>query len=216
MTKNSESRIEQKDNVLLAILPHVAFDGWTDGALKSAAVDAGIDHVEIKRFFPGGVQEIAAYFCDWTDRQMLAAMAEQDISNLRLRDRVAMAVRCRLEALAPYRETERRTIAFLSLPGNVPVGVKALYNTVDRIWYAVGDKSADFSFYTKRALLAAVVSTTTLYWLNDDSDERHESWEFLDRRIADVMKIPTLRGRIEKVASKLPDPFRILRATRAR
>ena len=36
--------------------------------------------------------------------------------------------------------------------------------TVDAIWHAAGDRSADFSWYTKRAILAAVYTATVLYW----------------------------------------------------
>jgi ubiquinone biosynthesis protein COQ9 len=157
-----------------------------------------------------------AHFSDWADRRMLAALAHRDLAALRLRERVALAVRLRLEALAPYREAVRRSLSFLALPPNAALGAKCLYRTVDAIWRAAGDRSVDFSFYTKRALLAAVVSTTTLYWLDDNSEGRAESWAFLDRRIADVMRIPALRQRLGRITERLPDPFRVLRATRAR
>jgi ubiquinone biosynthesis protein COQ9 len=216
MPKQSDNRALQRNRLLQAILPHVAFDGWTDVALQAGAADAGLDEVEIDRFFPGGVREIANCFSDWADQQMLEALSSQDTDDLKLRARVALAVRLRLEALTPHRETVRRTIAFLSLPGNISRAGKGVYNTVDVIWYAVGDRSSDFSFYTKRALLAGVITTTTLFWLNDDSKDSADTWAFLDRRISDVMKIPALRSRLEKVVCRLPDPFKILRAVRAR
>ncbi|NKB19362.1 MAG: COQ9 family protein [Alphaproteobacteria bacterium] len=216
MADHSDNRVQQRMKLLEAILPHVAFDGWTDDALRAGAVDAGMDDIAVDRFFPGGAREIAAAFSEWADQKMLEALATQDVDGLKLRERVALAVRLRLEALAPHRETVRRTVAFLSLPGNISRGGKGVYKTVDAIWYAVGDRSSDFSFYTKRALLAGVVTSTSLFWLDDDSDDCVDSWAFLDRRIADVMKIPALRGRLEKIACRLPDPFKILRAVRAR
>jgi len=99
---------------------------------------------------------------------------------------------------------------------NVPAGLHMLYCSVDEMWYAVGDLSADFSFYTKRALLAGVVSTTTLYWLDDESDRRADSWAFLDRRLADVLKIPQLGRRAESLLLRLPNPFRLLQLARDR
>ena len=216
MVNASENRLEQRDRLLEAILPHVAFDGWTDAALAAGAADVGVDVIEVNRFFPGGASEIAAYFSGWADQKMLEALSQQDFEDLKLRERVALAVRLRLEILTPYRETVRRTTAFLSLPGNFSRAGKGVYKSVDTIWYAVGDRSSDFSFYTKRALLAGVITSTTLYWLNDESDGNADSWAFLDRRIADVMKIPALRHRLEKVACRLPDPFKILRSARVR
>jgi len=206
MVNASENRLEQRDRLLEAILPHVAFDGWTDAALAAGVADVGVDVIEVNRFFPGGAREIAAYFSGWADQKMLEALSQQDLEDLKLRERVALAVRLRLEILTPYRETVRRTTAFLSLPGNISRAGKGVYKSVDTIWYAVGDRS----------LLAAVITSTTLYWLNDESDGNADSWAFLDRRIADVMKIPALRHRLEKVACRLSDPFKILRRARVR
>ena len=147
---------------------------------------------------------------------MRATLEEMDLEPMKVRERVALAVRLRLSALSPHRETVRRTLSYLSLPSNFSIGVRAMYRTVDSIWYAVGDKSADFSFYTKRALLAGVISATTLFWINDKSEDSADSWKFLDRRIADVLKIPVLRSRLEGSACRVPGPFKILRALRTR
>jgi ubiquinone biosynthesis protein COQ9 len=206
----------QRDALLLAALPHVAFDGWTDSALLAGAVDAGLEPADVLRFFPGGACEAVGAFSIWADRQMIEAVAGADLSTLRHSEKIAFAVRVRLESLEPYREAVRRSIGFLALVPNVPAGLHMLYCSVDEMWYAVGDLSADFSFYTKRALLAGVVSTTTLYWLDDESDRRADSWAFLDRRLADVLKIPQLGRRAESLLLRLPNPFRLLQLARDR
>jgi ubiquinone biosynthesis protein COQ9 len=56
-----------------------------------------------------------------------------------------------------------------------------------------GDQSTDFSFYTKRASLAAVYSSTLLFWLNDTSSEQNKTAEFLDRRLYDISQISNLK-----------------------
>jgi ubiquinone biosynthesis protein COQ9 len=209
-------RQQDRDRLLLAILPHVSFDGWTDAAFRAGASDCGMEAISVQRFFPGGASEIIAHFSDWADREMMAGLDDREADALRLRDRVGRAVRLRLEALLPHREAVRRTLSTLALPTNAPLAIRALYRTVDSIWYGVGDRSADFNFYSKRALLAAVVSTTTLYWLDDETDGCKASWAFLDRRIADVMKIPKISQRLGRAAERMPDPFRLMRAVRGR
>jgi ubiquinone biosynthesis protein COQ9 len=199
------------DALLAAALPHVAFDGWGRAALAAGARDLGMDVADAERHFPGGACKLVEYFSGWADRRMEAALAEHDLAAMRLRDRIALAARLRIEALAPHREAVRRALGWLALPVNAPLGLKLLYRTVDAMWFAVGDRSVDFSFYTKRALLAGVLSATTLFWLDDASEDGAETWAFLDRRIADVMRIPRLKGRAREAASRLPDPFRILR-----
>jgi ubiquinone biosynthesis protein COQ9 len=57
----------------------------------------------------------------------------------------------------------------------------------------IGDKSTDFSFYTKRFSLAAVYSSTLLFWLNDTSSDQEETSFFLDRRLNDISKISNLK-----------------------
>lgn len=208
-------RNEIRDRLLIATLPHVVFEGWTARALSAGAADAGMDDAAVLRFFPGGAAEMVAHFSAWADRRMIDAMEAHDIGGLRTRERVALAVRLRFEALAPWREAVRRTLSWLALPFNAPLGVKCAWRTVDAIWHAVGDTSADFSFYTRRALLAGVLGASVLYWLDDESDDHGESWAFVERCIADALKLPALGARARRLMSNLPDPFRLLRAARS-
>ncbi len=204
-----------RDKLLLATLPHVAFDGWCGAALAAGAADAGMAESDVQRFFPGGAGDMVAHFSAWADASMTDGLAGRDLTGMRTRARVALALRLRLEAVAPWRETVRRTLAWLALPGNAPLGLRCAWRSVDAVWYALGDNSADFSFYTRRALLAGVLSATALYWLEDDSEGCSETWAFLDRRIDDALSLPALGARARRLASRLPDPFRILRAARA-
>jgi ubiquinone biosynthesis protein COQ9 len=209
-------RQENRDRLLLAALPHIVFDGWTDKAFLAGIADLGMNASDFRRFFPGGARDAIDHFSGWADRRMVACLAEHALDELPIRGRVALAVRLRFEVLAPYREAVRRTLALLALPPNAGLGARCLYRTVDAVWRAIGDRSVDFNFYTKRALLAAVISTTTLYWLDDAIEAFEGSWAFLDRRIADVMKIPALGGRLRRLGDRLPDPLGILRAVGAR
>ncbi len=200
---------QRREQLLLAALPHVVFDGWTDGAIRAGAGDLGWTPVEALNAYPGGAAELIEGFSDWADRGMLAALESAGQDGLRLSDKVAAAVRARLELLAPHREAVRRGIAFFALPSNGPLGLKCLYRTVDAVWYAVGDRSTDYNFYTKRLLLAGVLSSTLLCWLNDRSEGHAETWAFLDRRIAQVVKVG---GRLGKGVKGLLDlPERLLR-----
>lgn len=216
MSDSPSDRITRRREIMLASLPHVSFDGWTDQAIARGVESLGLPVADAARYFPGGAREMLVEFSLWADEEMAAVLAGTDLSDMRFRDRIAAAVMTRLHCVEPYREAVRRSIGFLALPGNVRFGVKALYRTVDTIWRLAGDRSSDFSFYSKRALLAGVVSATTLYWLDDASEDASNTAAFLDRRIGDVMRIQTVRGKGEQIAACLPDPFRILRAVKSR
>jgi len=205
-----------REKLIDAAVAHVPFDGWGDKALAAAARDLGLDPRLARNAFPGGAIEMIEFHSRLADRRMVADFEQADKTGLKLREKVALAVRLRLRANAAHREAIRRALTILALPVHAPLAARLLYRTVDAIWYALGDRSTDYNFYTKRGLLAGVYSTTLLYWINDKSAESAETWAFLDRRIAEVMLIPQAMGRLGKLAEKLPNPLRFFRRRAAR
>ena len=200
-----------RDRLIVATLAHTPFDGWSPAALRAGVLDIDVSDDVAQAAFPHGTSDMIRHFSRWADRCMIAGLEAADLDEMRIHERVTIAVELRLEALEPHREAVRRGLSWLAMPQNALLGARLLYRTVDDIWYAVGDRSADFSFYTKRGLLAGVVGSTTLFWLDDGSEGGTETSDFLDRRIADVMRISTVRRRTEDIRKKTPNPVRILR-----
>ena len=190
--------------ILQAALRHVPFDGWSAKTLETAASDAGFDRAMVQRAFPGGARELADYLAADADRRMIEALDTRNLVELPIRERIATAVRVRLELLTPHREAVRRSLALRLRPGRAPHTMRGIYDTVDAMWRATGDTSTDFNFYTKRALLAGVYGSTLLYWLDDESEDFADTWAFLDRRIENVMQIQGARARFEKFRDRLP------------
>ncbi len=201
-----------REAILEATLTHVPFDGWTLASLRDGVRDAGLDESMAVRAFPGGIVELVEFHSTWADQRMLEGLARQDLAAMKVRKRVAAGVRLRLEQSAPHREAVRRAVLFLARPQRAALACRCLYRTIDAIWYAAGDTATDYNFYTKRALLAGVYSATVLYWLNDNSEGTSATWDFLDRRIRDAMRIPQVTGRLQAMAKRLPDPLRMFRA----
>ena len=204
----------RRDSLIEAILPDVPFDGWSRATIAAASRRLGMDEAEASALLPGGPRDAVAAFSRWADRKMLEALDEAPLDAMKVRERVATAVRARLAALEPHREAVRRALALLALPQNMALGARLLYDTVDAIWYAAGDTATDFNFYTKRGLLAGVLASTTLYWLDDRSPGAEATLGFLERRLGDVMRIPRLGARLREAADKLPNPFRLARVAR--
>jgi ubiquinone biosynthesis protein COQ9 len=207
---------ELREQLIDALVRHVPFDGWGDAALAAAAREIGVDPALASNAFPAGGPEMVVFHSRLADRRMVEAFERADKTGLKLREKVALAVRLRLQANTPHREAIRRALAVLTMPIHAGLAARSLYRTVDAIWYALGDRSTDYNFYTKRGLLAGVYSATLLYWLNDRSPDCSETWRFLDRRIGEVMMIPRITGRLGKLADRLPNPFRLLRRPPAR
>jgi ubiquinone biosynthesis protein COQ9 len=180
------------------VLAEAAFEGFSRTALLAAARRLELPRGEADRLFPGGPVQILTWLSERADRRTVEALEKAGAGTLKVRDRIKLAVRTRIELHAGPKEAVRRALALLALPLNAPLGLKLLYRTVDAMWYAAGDTSADFNFYTKRATLAGVYSSTVLYWLNDRSPGDEATWAFLDRRIDNVMAFEKLKGRLRK------------------
>jgi ubiquinone biosynthesis protein COQ9 len=185
-----------RDRLADTMAGEAPFDGWGQIAMSAAARQLGLPTGEAERLFPGGPLQILGYLSERSDRRTVDEMENAGAGALKVRDRIKLAVRTRLERHAGEREAVRRAIGLLSLPFNAPMAAKLLYRTVDALWYAAGDTSTDFSFYTKRATLAGVYSATLIYWLNDHSPGGEATWAFLDRRIDDVMKIERVKSQV--------------------
>ncbi len=215
---NTENTPESAaDRVLQAALAHVAFDGWSDTTFRAAIVDSGVDAGLARALFPrGGIDLATAYHRDG-DRCMIEALGQTDLGQLRFRDRIATAVRLRLQ-LVQDKEVVRRGTTLFALPNHAAEGARLIWGTADAIWTTLGDTSDDLNWYTKRATLAGVYSATVLFWLGDDSPDHSATWDFLDRRIDDVMSIEKLKAKLrENPLSKalMAGPMKLLDRVRA-
>ena len=181
----------ERDMAIEAMLPHVPFDGWTRKTLAMGLADAGMPADEVDLLFPLGVADMVASFCDWADRRMEEAALS--LEEKRLSRRVKAVIALRFQQNRAHKEAIRRAIGVLALPGNARVAVGCTARTVDAIWYAAGDRSADFSWYTKRAILTAVYSATVLFWLRDQSVDDAATLAFLDRRLSGIARIGRLK-----------------------
>lgn len=181
--------------LLDAALVHVPFEGWADATFRAAIADTGTEPGLARALCPRGAVDLALAYHARGDAAMLDRIASSDFAEMRFRDRIAAAVRFRLEAVED-REVVRRGVTLFSLPQNAADGARAVWNTCGLIWEALGDTSDDVNWYTKRASLAAVYSSVLLYWLGDDSPGHSATWEFLDRRIDNVMQFEKFKAQI--------------------
>jgi len=195
-------RSPERDGAIAAMLPHIPFDGWTYRAVRHGLAGIGASPEDAALLFPRGAGDMIEAFCDWADRRMEQAAASLD-PDLPLHRRVRAVVTLRLEQNRPYKEAIRRALAQLALPGHARLAATITARTVDAIWHAAGDRSADFSWYTKRAILAAVWAATLLYWLRDVSEDDAATLAFLDRRLAGVGRIGSVRRRAEAMLGRL-------------
>ena len=196
-------RTPERDAALEAMLPNVPFDGWTVRALRTGLAQIGMPPDDAALLFPGGAPDMIEAYCDWADRCMEAASGALLRPEMRLPARVRAVIALRLAQNRPHRESVRRAVAVLALPRHARLAAACLARTVDAIWHAAGDQSADFSWYTKRAILTAIYAATLLYWLRDAGEDDSATLAFLDRRLADHGRLHRMMQRAEGVLGRL-------------
>jgi ubiquinone biosynthesis protein COQ9 len=137
---------------------------------------------------------VDAWF-DSIDVRMLAAFPPELIAAMKVRERIGALVLWRLESMRAAKEALRRSIAILSMPQNAPAAARLAWRSADRIWRLAGDTATDYNHYTKRALLIGVYGSTSLVFLDDETDDLATTRAFLDRRIGDVMRFEKAKAR---------------------
>jgi len=203
-TESQRSDQELREAVLAAALPHAAFDGFTDSVLQKAGAEAGIAKTDLARLFENGPASLVEFYSTDADAQMEKRLGAMDLKAMKIRERIAFAVKTRLAILKPHKEAARRAAAFLSLPMHAALGAKLMYHTVDCMWRAVGDTSTDFNFYTKRGILAGVYGSTAVRWFNDTSEDEKATDEFLAARIENVMQFEKFKAKAKEALSNFP------------
>ena len=182
--------------LMLTALPNVAFDGWSNSTFVAACREADISERKARLFCPRGALDLAIAFHKWGDDQFEAAFTKKEISELKVREKIRKAVELRIK-VASDKEAVRRGVVLFALPIYAFEGSRLIWDTSDLIWELIGDKSEDYNWYSKRAILSAVYASTVLYWLGDNSEGNEETWHFLDRRIEDVMKFETAKVQLK-------------------
>ncbi|MDG1240477.1 MAG: COQ9 family protein [Planktomarina sp.] len=189
-------KVEQHlSELLTAIVPHVVFDGWSKTSFDCAVADLKMDPAFAAMLAPRGALDLAVAYHRQGDAHMRAAYQSSSNISLKIREKIILAVRLRLETIAD-KEAVRRATSLFALPQYAGEGAKLIWGTADHIWDVLGDSSRDVNWYSKRATLSAVYGATVLFWLGDESSGHAATWAFLDRRIENVMQIEIAKAKI--------------------
>ncbi len=193
-----------REAVLARALPHAAFDGFTDAVLQKAGDEAGVAKTDLARLFENGPISLVEFYSTDTDADMEKRLAGMDLKGMKIRERIATAVKTRLSILKPHKEAARRAASLLSLPMHAALGARLVYRTVDAMWRAAGDTSTDFNFYTKRGILAGVYGSTAMRWFNDTSEDEKPTDDFLAARIDNVMQFEKFKSKAKEALANFP------------
>ncbi len=180
------------DELRLALAPAIAsaaiFDGWSKTAVAAAARAQGVDPAVAALAFSSGAMDMIASWIAAVDASMEQAFAGDALAGLPIRERIRRLVGFRLDALAGREEALRRALAIMAMPQNAARSLRLGWASADAMWRLAGDTATDYNHYSKRAMLAGVYAATLAVLTTDESEARAETYNFLDRRLADIMR----------------------------
>ena len=177
------------DELRLELAPEIAlaaiFDGWSDAAVVSASKVAGVDPAVARLAFPDGAMDMIAAWVASVDARMEAAFDGGVLAQMPVRERIRALVWFRLEAVAGLEEALRRALAIQAMPQNLARTAKLGWASADVMWRLAGDTATDYNHYSKRAILAGILSSAMAIRMTQG---RKVALDFVDRRIEEVMR----------------------------
>ena len=209
MKKKIIDNTEIKFDLVRAMMPHVPFDGWTWVAMENGAADIGFEQTKTenkriniyKNLFHNGAIDFIEVFSEVIDIEVINNYSDVENKPQRIPEKIKKLILMRFSLCHKYKEAIKSSLSITALPNNSKKSIKMLYRTCNSIWRISGDNATDFSFYTKRISLAAVYSSTLLFWLNDASNDNKNTEQFLDRRLNDISKISKFKKPLNELKS---------------
>lgn len=184
--------------ILKKALTFVPEHGWTTVSIAKAAESMGYPTI-IHGMFPKGGADLIDYFLqDCLER--LPLELEGRMEGLGTQEKIKLGTLTRLGMIAPYIDRWQEALAIMGQPSNVAMSLNHLAKIVDEIWHLAGDKSADMNWYTKRASLAGVYTTTELYMTTDKTPNYQATQKFLDRRFEDAATVGKATNEVLQIA----------------
>jgi ubiquinone biosynthesis protein COQ9 len=190
----------QEDQLLDAAVGLAPRHGWTTLMVREAGRQVGLTAPETELLVPEGPRDLAALLSRRLDRDALAALAPSEPSSLKIRERIRLAVLSWLDAALAHEDAVRRWTGFLALPSNTPLGLRLAWASADGLWRWAGDTATDENHYSKRAILAALLTSTLGVRL---AAGRERATDYLAARIDNVMAFETWKTRLPNAAEAL-------------
>jgi len=196
---NADEEEKIKHKILELSLKHVNEHGWSKQTISTGAQDGGL-LATASGIFPEGGDAIV-FFHVRKSNQILDKWMEVELAKYKekgikppVRPFIKSAIKERLAMNETFIRSGRweEALAILARPQNICMSGSLLQELCDDIWHRAGDTSADMNWYSKRMLLAAIITSTEVFMLKDTSTDFEETWRFLERRFEDVGSIPNM------------------------
>tara|TARA_B110000196_G_C21126952_1_gene656338 strand:+ start:1179 stop:1814 length:636 start_codon:yes stop_codon:yes gene_type:complete len=196
-----------RDQILQEAKPIVVKNGWNDDLFFKISKSSKYKYSEIQALFPEGYIKLLEIYLEDINQSMSQKSKEINLIRLRVHERVQELLILRLKIIAKEKELFKKTFLYLALPHNFKISTRILYRAVDEIWFLSGDTSTDFNFYSKRAILATIYTSTIIHFVNNKNI--NETNLILKKLLKRVSLIPKIKNKFSDTLSVIPNILKI-------
>ena len=161
--------------------------GWSRETLLQCAKKQRISTSVLAKLFPSFEYDVLKFIIAQNNIQVEKNYNSFNNSRLKTRDKIKTILELKFDSNEYLKKALPEMLKFLLRPGNLLMSIKMLHENSDFIWNLAGDKSNDFSYYSKRGLLSIVYLATLIYWLNDKSTKGIGTKNFISKSVDGIV-----------------------------
>jgi len=184
---------QKKQRFLNHFISIVQKNSWNIESFNKAQKKLKYSPNLLKVLFPNKLNDLVFYFSDFINKKMITAYKKKRINKKSLRLQILTLLKIRFSILNEYKSVIKESMVFLCSPSKQLLSSKLIFKTADFMWISINDKSTDYNFYTKRAILGTIYSVVILFWLNDKSNKLDKTYNLLEKLIMNMNFISSLK-----------------------
>ncbi len=207
---------ENKQKILVNFLEICAFEGWSNATLSKAYELSSIEPKFQNLIFENGCLDLIEFYIEEQNRKLSQIIAKTaDFSSFKVQEKIKFALHALFENEAKHQLALQRLRSFyfdLRNLSGAEYGPRPLFmafkhagKMADFIWFAIGDKSTDFNFYTKRLTLSKIILQTFAVFIKDETSDLNKTKNFIDLQIEKVMKFEKFKSKVKKISAGLKE-----------
>lgn len=198
--KDNNTNYKKKLKILDFAKKIIRNEGWSRDLFKKLT-KSNVQNSDLIYLFPNGYTDLINFALNEINVSVEQKVKKINIINFSISKRIKKILYFRLQILEADKSFYKKTFNHLLIPQNSKIIKKNLYKSVDEMWYLAGDNSTDFSFYTKRLLLAVIYSNALFVLFQKNIDEAEIN---IDNNLKKISKIPKIKDRFSLIKDNLP------------
>mgnify|MGYP001464604206 CR=1 FL=1 len=177
----------KQDKLAKYFIQQVPKYGWSRETLLHCAKKQRITTPNLALLFPSFEYDVLKFLIAQNNNIVEKNYNSFNHSRLKTRDKIKTILELKFDNNTYLKQALPEMLKFLLRPGNIFMSIKMLHENSDFIWKLAGDKSNDFSYYSKRGLLSMVYLATLIYWLNDKSTKGIGTKNFISKSVDGIV-----------------------------